>query len=406
MDLPAGAAELAAKINTTFALVLKIGEKKASAAPIELMQALATAEVTCGDECPLGFQLSFRAARGPDDEDYSLMDHDLLQVFNRVTLEVATNAESKVLIDGYVTNKELDVGSSRIVLTGEDLSLRMDMFEAMRESPSQSDKQIVEDLLKKYNTLDFTPKVVDPPAEYTRKNGTPTKLKSDRDCLLDLASYYGYVFYLKFGQKSGSKSTAFWGPREKAELGSKQPWITANSVLFTNVDGPSFSFDALQPELKYAQKLGEGDGDAESKDIDLSAKQYKPPPMADLAPPLKEFASLGLEPQEAYKKAPQLKVKGKYIPHQHLAPGLAPGSAQAQTDRTAGRSVTLTGELDTARYGHVLDAPGKVEFRGAGNSFDGLYYVKSVKHTFNFLPGSLQYKQRFTLHREGLGEKG
>lgn len=128
--------------------------------------------------------------------------------------------------------------------------------------------------------------------------------------------------------------------------------------------------------------------------------------MADVSPPIKDFTGVGLEPESAYKKAPLLKLKGKYVAHQHLVPGQAPGVSQALTDQNSSRSVTVTGELDTARYGHVLDAPGKVEFRGAGNSFDGLYYVKSVKHTFNFLPGSLQYKQRFTLHREGLGEKG
>jgi hypothetical protein len=40
-----------------------------------------------------------------------------------------------------------------------------------------------------------------------------------------------------------------------------------------------------------------------------------------------------------------------------------------------------------------------VGLRGAGHSFDGLYYVKSVTH--NIRRG--EYKQSFTLTREGLG---
>jgi hypothetical protein len=37
--------------------------------------------------------------------------------------------------------------------------------------------------------------------------------------------------------------------------------------------------------------------------------------------------------------------------------------------------------------------------RGAGYNYDGLYYVKRVKHTL----GRGQYKQAFTLTREGKG---
>jgi len=51
------------------------------------------------------------------------------------------------------------------------------------------------------------------------------------------------------------------------------------------------------------------------------------------------------------------------------------------------------------RYGDLLRPRGIVGLRGAGFTHDGLYYVKSVSHTIS----KGQYKQRFTLTREGTG---
>jgi hypothetical protein len=73
--------------------------------------------------------------------------------------------------------------------------------------------------------------------------------------------------------------------------------------------------------------------------------------------------------------------------------------AQARTDASTNQVVTATGELNALSYGEILQARGLVSLRGAGYSYDGLYYVKNVTHTIQ--KGS--YKQKFTLTREGLG---
>ena len=62
-------------------------------------------------------------------------------------------------------------------------------------------------------------------------------------------------------------------------------------------------------------------------------------------------------------------------------------------------TVTVSGELDALRYGGALQARTVVGLRGAGFTYDGLYFVKSVTHSIR--PG--EYKQQFTLRREGLG---
>ena len=57
----------------------------------------------------------------------------------------------------------------------------------------------------------------------------------------------------------------------------------------------------------------------------------------------------------------------------------------------------VKGDVRDPRDG-VLKARKLVSVRGAGNAFDGLYYVKSVTH--NIKRG--EYKQSFTLSRNGL----
>ena len=61
--------------------------------------------------------------------------------------------------------------------------------------------------------------------------------------------------------------------------------------------------------------------------------------------------------------------------------------------------VTATGELNSVRYGDILAIRERVGLRGVGYGYDGLYYVKSVNHKIR--PG--EYKQSFTITREGLG---
>jgi hypothetical protein len=77
----------------------------------------------------------------------------------------------------------------------------------------------------------------------------------------------------------------------------------------------------------------------------------------------------------------------------------AQSRAQAMTDKSLEEVVTAEGELDAARYGALLKPRGLVGLRGAGFSYDGLYYVKQVTHKIR----KGEYKQSFTLTREGTG---
>jgi hypothetical protein len=68
-------------------------------------------------------------------------------------------------------------------------------------------------------------------------------------------------------------------------------------------------------------------------------------------------------------------------------------------------AVSATGEVDTVRYGHILQAGQLVAVRGAGALYNGNYYVKKVIHHIERSKSIQQYTQSFVLEREGLGAK-
>jgi hypothetical protein len=67
--------------------------------------------------------------------------------------------------------------------------------------------------------------------------------------------------------------------------------------------------------------------------------------------------------------------------------------------RTSSEAITGNGELDVLRFGHIFKLRQRAAVRGAGQYYDGEYYVKSVTHTIK----RGQYKQSFNLARGGVG---
>jgi phage protein D len=55
--------------------------------------------------------------------------------------------------------------------------------------------------------------------------------------------------------------------------------------------------------------------------------------------------------------------------------------------------------MDVLRYGQVFKARQLAQVRGAGQYYDGKYYVKSVTHSIK----RGEFKQSFTLSRGGTG---
>lgn len=365
--------------------------------PPHLAAALQSAEVNLSDVVPSGFQLVFGTRPLRESGDYDLMGEALLTEFNRVVLEIIVDGKPKLLMDGFITQKDLDKTEGKVVVTGEDVSVKMDLIEVSKAYPEKTDSAMVNEILDRYKVL-IEEKVVEPPEnEVTPVKHNPQQHRTDRQFLLWLAKRNDRRFYVKFGKKA----IAYWGPRETQ--GKPQPALISNTLMFSNVERLSPRYDSMHAVLHYGAKLGDGDGGKESTEKRFGAAKFAGVALSKVPAPLKDFAALATDPESFEKQLSTLKVRGKYIRHQELNASRVGSKAQSATDRKAGQVAMIEGELDTARYGYVLETPGIVGVRGAGASFDGDYYVQSVTHKMSFRSGEVKYMQSFKLMREGIG---
>jgi len=364
-------------------LTLLVGPTVAVPAPPLLTDALEHVEVTHSDEGRSGFQLTFEAGRsGPADlVDYPLQSLPLLRPFHRVVLIVSFGAVPRVLMDGVITHQELspsnEPGASTLSVTGEDVSLMMDLEERSAEHPAQDETIIANKIILTYSQfglipLVIPPPVIDPPVPVER---TPVQQATDLEYLTQMAERHAYVFYVTPGP-APLTNTAYWGPPKRLDL--PQRALSMNIGAQTNLDSLNFGNNALAPTV-VAGKVQDR--------------------LTNQAVPVQTFAST----RAPLASLPAWLVNQPNVRRTQLRdPGLNAAQALARAQSTTDASVdtvTAEGELDAVRYGDVLQARGVVGLRGAGYSYDGLYYVKRVTHSIR----RGEYRQRFTLTREGLG---
>jgi hypothetical protein len=153
-------------LSTT--LTLFVGPTVPVPAPPTVIENLSRVEVTTSDEGRSGFQLTFDAGRsGPLDlVDYSLLLSPLLRPFNRVILLVVFGALPRVLMDGIITHQELTPGprpgTSTLTVTGEDVSVMMDLEEKSAEHPALDETLIANLLIVQYAQYGLIPTVIPP----------------------------------------------------------------------------------------------------------------------------------------------------------------------------------------------------------------------------------------------------
>jgi hypothetical protein len=367
-------------------LTLLIGPTVPVPATPDIAEALQSVSVTQNDEGRSGFQLVLQIGRaGPTDLlDYALLLNPLLRPFNRVILMVLFNAMPKVLIDGLITNQQFSPGNApgtaTLTLTGEDVSIAMDMTKKRAEWPAMSEMVIANLIIGTYAQYGLVPMVMPPPSidQPLPIERTPVQQGTDLEYLKTMAQRFGFVFYVEPGPAPGV-NTAYWGPPKRAGL--PQRALTVSPGPESNVDNINFTYNAMAPTI-----------------VDDVVQDR----LTNTSLPVMTFASLRLPPLAAMPALPfQLPNVRTSLLEQ--SPGLsvieAYARAQGVTDRSVDSVVTAQGELDALRYGNVLTPRGIVGLRGAGFTHDGFYYVKSVSHAIS----RGQFKQRFSLTREGTG---
>ena len=360
-------------------LTLMIGPAVPVPAPQPVMDALESVQVTNGKD-KSGFQLTFAVSKNSPLLKTMLPIGYFDPITTRVIIIATVNGFPNVLMDGIVTRHEFsphsEPGQSTLTITGEDLSVLMDIVEMpFMLFPAMPAIARVYAILAKYLLFGVVPlgippfitDVPNPVERIERQTGT------DLQYLKRMADDHGYVFYIEPGPLPG-QSIAYWGPDIRIPLPQKA--LSINMDAHSNVESLSFSLDGLAKKIVVVTVF---DPVKNRFPIVLPLPNiniFKPPLGLRVTPPAK------VEFPDALTKESVPNVLNTVL-----------GILARSSD-----SISVSGSLDVIRYGGILRNRMIVGVRGASLSYDGLYYVNNVTH--NIKRG--EYKQNFQLSRDGL----
>jgi len=360
-------------------LTLLAGPGVALPVPKPLIDALVSAEVTEAATGRSGFQLTFTLANNQILEMFFLLAASAPIPLLRVVLMANFGGLPQVIVDGIVMHHEVVpdamAGSSKLVVTGQDLSALMDLIDfSGLPYPGMGPDLRVLTILAKYAAFGVVPEVIPMliPDIEVPVISTPSQKSTDLSYVQQLAKDVGYVFYMVPGPLPGV-SQAYWGPQIR--IGMPQQCLNVNLDSWTNVESLTFKYQPQSSVLPIVFSQ------------DQTTKLVFPipiPPVTPFNPPLGIAVPI---PQ----KVEQMNDTAKLPIGQAIMKGMARAVETADV-------ITGEGSLDVLRYGQILRARSLVGMRGAGIAFDGLYFVDSTTHRLK--PG--EYKQSFVLKRNAL----
>lgn len=361
-------------------LTVMVGPVVARPVPKLVLDALESVEVTSTAGSRSVFQMTFKLSTDSPLHTLFLVAGGSALPFVRVIIAVTLDGLLEVLIDGVATQTQVTPATSadepaHLIVTGEDLSRVMDFIDfSGTPFPGMSAEARVALLMLKYAMFGVVPLVIpsvliDVPIPIER---IPRQQGTDLAYVTRLAEEVGYSFYLEPGPLPGA-SVAYWGP--EVRIGVPQPALSVAMDAHTNVGSLSFNYDnssRTMPVLFIQEP---------------KSKAPIPIPIPDVSPLSPPLGVIEPFPNRFEPVANAAKL----TPTQAAAIALAKAAKSAD-------AVSGNGALDVIRYGHVLRARRLVGVRGAGPAFDGLHYVKSVKHKLK----RGEFKQDFELVRNGL----
>jgi hypothetical protein len=360
-------------------LTVMIGPAVLIPAPKVVIDALTSVQVTNGKQGS-GFQLTFAVSKKSPLLQIMLPAGYFDPIVTRVAIVATVGGIPNVLMDGFVTRQEItpsnDPGQSTLTITGEDLSVAMNLVQKTVPYPGMGVYLQVLAALAPYALLGIVPIVIPP---FISSTSTPThrwdsqSLETDLEFIRGCASGAGFTFYVDPGPIPG-QSIAYFGP--DIRLPVPQPALNIDMDAMTNVESLSFSLDGMAKKITLFTIL-----DPETERITIpipvpNINLFKPPLGARPTPPARiEYYDEGgeLEPDEAAEAILAYLMNNS-------------------------EAITGSGTLDVLRYGQVLRPRMLVGVRGASIGYDGLYYVDSVTHSIK----KGEYKQNFSLSRDGL----
>ena len=356
-------------------LQLLIGQEVPVPASYDVMDALISVQVTNNDRERDGFQMEFNLGKDTPLE-YGLLASGDLDIGNEVIVIVIFGVLPETLIDGIITDHQIDCdnepGRTRLIVTGEDVSARLSFKDQNETHTQQKDSDIVDKILSGAGFITRITETNDTPSENER---IPSQQCNNLSYVNKLAKRNGFVFYVEPSDIPG-QNIAYWGPENRQ--GEHQPPLTLNMGAQTNVDTPiQFRFNAMGP------------AEPEVSILDPFTRTPIPVPI-----PASFLPSLSGNPATPLRTMISRESANLSFPQALLR---AVTGVSESSD-----AIQATGEVDAVRYGHALRSRRLVDVRGAGKSYDGTYYIKSVVHNIKRQTRG-EYKMRFTLIRDGRG---
>jgi hypothetical protein len=137
-------------------LQLLLGPTIPLPASYAVMDALVDLEVYNNDTELDAFRMTFTIGK-ESPLDYGLLTNGYFDPPSRVVIIVLVNAQPQVLIDGIITHHQVisgrQPGQSRLIVTGDDFTKKLDLEPKSATFPNQSDSAIVTQLLENYDGL-------------------------------------------------------------------------------------------------------------------------------------------------------------------------------------------------------------------------------------------------------------
>ena len=360
-------------------LTLMIGPLLPVPAPKVVIDAVQSVQVTSGKD-KTGFQITFAVSKKSPLLTTMLPAGYFDPMSTRVVIAVTLGGFPHVLMDGIVTRQELvpssEPGQATLTVTGEDLSVLMDVVEMpfMRYPATPSIGRVYL-ILAKYAAFGIVPLAIPPfinDVPIPTKE-IPTHKGTDLAYLKKLANDVGYVFYVEPGPLPG-QSIAYWGPDIRIPV--PQRALSSNMDAHTNVESLNFSLDGLAKKIVVVTIFDPVKNRVQIVVPIPNFNLFKPP--------------LGARPTLPSKvEFPDYMAKEQMPNAINRVLGILARSSDA---------ISVSGSLDVTRYGSVLRNRMLVGVRGGGLAYDGMYYVNSVTHTLK----RGEYKQSFQLSRDGL----
>jgi hypothetical protein len=336
-------------------------------------------QITVEEDLELGSSFSIRlSACRNDDGSWPYLEDENLQVWNRVTIYASFPQQTETVIDGYIAevavSSNAEEGNVTVEIQGVDAAYHMNLEEKTKIWLDKSFEDIAEEILTSY---DFATEIAEPAGDAA---ATPphavAQRHTDHAFLRELARRKGYEFFLQ-------GATGFFRPPMLD--GTPQKLIAVNFGEETNCTQFRVAADGTAPTSAAIMFLDPMTGSVMESRRDSS-----------------ELTPLGTDTLDTLRGAvsvPQTLQIGRRLGcmDQARADDYATGLL-----RRNGWWVTATGSLNGLRYGRVLRSRKTVTIKGIGARYNGVYYVRKVRHDLTMRT----YTMNFEAVRNAVGKLG